>query len=162
MKLTQQQIIIAHSVSVPILIIAAFYGGMRYEQSSATAKFATGNRAGMMQAGGGFGGGVGRTGGRGGMNGGFATGEILSKDATTMTIKLRDGGSKIILLSDKTQVVESAQGKIEDLAVGGNISVNGTANPDGSVTAESIQIRPAVVPGQTPAPAPTTPAPKTN
>lgn len=148
MKLTKHQINILHAVSIPVLILVSFYGGMSYARTNTTKQFELGNRNGMMQAGAGTYGG--RTGGRNGaMSSGFASGEVLSKDDKSLTIKLRNGGSQIILLSDKTQVVKSDQGVITDVIVGGNVTINGTANQDGSVTAESIQIRPG---------APTTPS----
>ncbi len=72
---------------------------------------------------------------------GFASGEILSREENTLTIKLRDGGSKIILLSDATQITRLRDGNLNDLATGKNILVNGTANADGSITARMIQLR---------------------
>ena len=76
---------------------------------------------------------------RGGV--GVISGEILSKDAQSITVKLRDGGSKIIFISDKTTVSKSVDGTKDDLIVGKQITVNGASNPDGSVNAESLQIR---------------------
>ncbi len=75
-------------------------------------------------------------------------GEVIAKDMTSITVKLRgtqtdnSAGSKIIFLSDATQVTKSAQGSTTDLSIGTQVSVFGTPNADGSVYAQSIQIRP--------------------
>ena len=76
------------------------------------------------------------------MNGaGFIAGEILAKDATSITIKGRDGSSKIVLYSGSTEVSKFAAGSIDDIAVGKFVSVNGKTNSDGSITAQLIQVR---------------------
>jgi hypothetical protein len=69
-------------------------------------------------------------------------GEIIAKDEKTITIKLSSGGSKIILLSESTQINKISQGYAEDLKIGENVMVQGTTNSDGSVTAKTIQITP--------------------
>jgi hypothetical protein len=141
-------------IFIAIIIVVgagAFYGGMKYGQSKspATARAAGGEfanlspeerQARMQQFGAGTGGQRGTQAG-----GGFTAGEILSKDDKSVTIKLPDGGSKIIFFSDTTQIIKSSAGSSEDLKTGENITVNGKANQDGSVTAQSIQLRPNVV-----------------
>jgi hypothetical protein len=89
-----------------------------------------------------------------GTGGGAVLGSVLSKDDTSMTVKSRDGSSKIVLFSGTTQVLKSAPGAASDISVGTQVSVQGTQNSDGSVSAQSIQIRPDM--GGAAAPAPKT------
>lgn len=72
---------------------------------------------------------------------GFVNGEIIAKDDKSITLKLRDGGSKIVFFSDSTEITKTAKGLVDDLRTGQQIVVNGNQNPDGSVTAETIQLR---------------------
>jgi hypothetical protein len=80
-------------------------------------------------------------------NGGFATGQIIAKDSSSITVQMGSAtsttGSKIIFYSATTPITKSVSGTAADLSVGEQITANGTANPDGSITANSIQIRPA-------------------
>jgi len=73
---------------------------------------------------------------------GLIVGEVLSRDTQSMTVKIRDGGSKIVLFGQTTEIVKSVAGTTDDLTVGRQVTVMGTPNADGSVTAQSIQIRP--------------------
>lgn len=82
--------------------------------------------------------------GRIGQNGfGGTAGEVLSKDDKSITVKIPSGGSKIILYSNTTIIGKATTATINDIQVGQTISVNGTTNTDGSVSARSIQIQPA-------------------
>ncbi|HEX7651252.1 MAG TPA: hypothetical protein VF439_00850 [Candidatus Paceibacterota bacterium] len=83
-----------------------------------------------------------RTGGAGAM-GGLVSGSIVSKDATSVTVSLTGGGSEIVYLSPSTTVMKSDAGSADDLAAGQNVVITGAKNSDGSVSASSIQIRPA-------------------
>jgi len=121
-----------------IILGLIFFGGYEYglSKKSVNQSFAGGN--------GRFGGnGSGRMGG-----GGMTAGDILSKDASGIVLSLRAGGSKIILVSTSTDVQKMAKGSLNDLLVGTSVSVSGATNADGSVTAQSIQIRPNFGQGQ--------------
>jgi hypothetical protein len=117
----------------------SFYGGVTYAKGKSSARGGNFNRAAGMPGGSAGGGGFrGQAGGRTG--GGFVAGEILSKDDTSITVKLMDGGSKIVFLSDATTINKAAQGTKDDLAVGTQVVVMGAAGTDGSLTAKSVQI----------------------
>lgn len=116
----------------------SFYAGMRYDQSKRKVNFSSEDR--QMRFGGNAGQNVGRM-IRGG-DGGMVAGEILSKDEKSITVELRDGGSKIVFLSDTTQIMKTDEGSFADLVVGEQVTIMGDANADGSVSAKSVQIRP--------------------
>ena len=126
---------------VAIVVVGgiSFYGGMAYQSSQTPAAGARGQ----------FTGGMGQFAGRTGMRsgGGFTSGQIISADATGVTVQMQDGSTKIVLFGGSTQVMKSTAGSTSDLTVGKDVVVTGTSNSDGSVTAQSIQIRPAGAPG---------------
>ncbi|MFC1647118.1 hypothetical protein ACFL1A_02410 [Patescibacteria group bacterium] len=74
--------------------------------------------------------------------GGRVIGEILNIDDESMTVKMTDGSSKIVIFSDKTAYNKTSKGSVDDLKTGDNVGVFGVANSDGSVTASDIQINP--------------------
>lgn len=78
----------------------------------------------------------------------MTNGEVLSKDEFSITVKNRNGGSRIVLFSSSTTILKLTEGIIDDIKMGDNITVTGKINTDGSITAESIQIRDQVVPKQ--------------
>jgi hypothetical protein len=120
----------------------AFYGGIKYGQSS--------NPQANGQPG------FGQNGGNGmfrrngsGQNGGFAGGEIINQDSGSITVKLRSESSKIVLISSSTVITKSTDGSLSDLTLGKQVTVGGSTNSDGSITAQTVQIRPTSTNGQT-------------
>ncbi|HET8575221.1 MAG TPA: hypothetical protein VFM02_03580 [Candidatus Paceibacterota bacterium] len=84
---------------------------------------------------------MGNFGGRGG--GGMVAGQVLSSDSQGVTVKLPTGGTKLVFVSTSTKVSKTVDAAPSDLATGTNIVVQGTSNSDGSVTASTVEIRPA-------------------
>lgn len=121
-----------------LVLVGVFYGGMVYGKSKTPMRgqgaqaFGTGNS--FSTAGGARG-----TRNTGGL-GGFTSGEIISKDDKSITVKLMDGGSKIVFFTDKTAVTKNTSGAISDLVLNEQVVVNGSANSDGSVNAQTIQL----------------------
>jgi hypothetical protein len=124
-----------------LLVVAggSFYGGMIYAQSAATAA-RTAAFSGGQYTGTRLGGGTRAAGG------GLAAGQIIAKDATSITVKLQSGSTTIVLVGSGTTVMKTAVGTLDDLSVGTNVAVTGTTNSDGSVTATTIQVRPQGTP----------------
>lgn len=111
---------------------ASFFAGMKYQQ---------GQRSSVPRQ---FGGPPGLRAGNSGGRVGFRplAGEIIAADENSITVKLTDGSSKIILLSDKTSIDKAADGSKSDLKIGEKVTVFGTENPDGSISAQNIQLNP--------------------
>ena len=127
-------------IAIVIVGGGAFYGGMKYQQSKTPTRGAFLGGAAGQQGRGAFRGGGAPT--FVGAGAGFTSGDVLSKDNTSITLKLQNGGSKIVFYATSTQVRKTDDGTIADVAVGSPITVTGSANPDGSITAEQIQLRP--------------------
>ena len=124
-----------------VVLVGVFYGGVSYGKGQTPASPTGASAYGA------------RTRGAGGF-GGMTVGQIIAKDATSITVQLMNvggattattpAGSKIVFLNSTTPITKQAAGTMSDLSVGTTVSVTGTANTDGSVTATAVQIRPAV------------------
>ncbi len=127
------------NVIMTILIIVvgagAFFGGMKYQQSKVPS---FGRQFNGMQ------GGRNGQGQPSGIRQNFrpVNGEIISADDKSITVKLTDGSSKIVLLSDKTEINKAGEATKVDLKVGEKVAVFGQQNSDGSVSAQNIQLNP--------------------
>lgn len=113
-----------------------FFGGMQYQKTQASGpiqgQFRGPNGSGTP---GGFQ-------GRGGNGQGMTpvSGEIISQDDTSITVKMQDGSSKIVILSDDTNINKSSEGSKSDLKTGETVTAFGSTNSDGSITAQNISI----------------------
>lgn len=162
-------------IIIPVIILTAlifggggFFGGMKYSESKSPNASAQSN---FSAQGGqnlspeerqqrfqqmGVNGDAFRIGRNGAQNGGFASGEIISKDDKSITVKTLtpgqnanssgQGSTKIIFYSSSTEIGKSVSGAAADLEIGNTVTINGSANSDGSITAQSIQIRPEIQP----------------
>jgi hypothetical protein len=73
------------------------------------------------------------------------SGEITAIDAQSITLKTSDGGSKIILISDSTQINKTTAGAVSDLKTGDTVMAIGTQSSNGTVTAQTISVGGSVV-----------------
>jgi len=113
---------------------AGFFGGMQYQKSQRQSFTQFSARGGS---------------GANGMrfrNGNGAAGDILSVDTNSITVKMADGSSKIVLLTGTTAINKAATATAADLTVGERVSAFGTTNTDGSITATNVQINPLTRP----------------
>src|SRR5258708_137569 len=98
------------TVIVAVLVGAgAFFGGMKYQESKTVAT--SGNGQFMRGANGG-------QGGRRGAGGGRVVGEIVTQDDKSITVKMVDGSSKIVLISRTTSINQATAASQSDLKVG--------------------------------------------
>jgi hypothetical protein len=87
--------------------------------------------------------GIGRQQGGGKMMGARnQAGEVTAVDDKSITLKMIDGSSKIIILTNKTAVTKSTETTKTEIKVGSKIATFGTTNSDGSVTADTIELDP--------------------
>src|SRR4030043_1252872 len=67
-------------------------------------------------------------------------GEIISQDEKSITVKLPDESSKIVLISENTKINKASEGSLADLKTGEQVMINGQTNSDGSVSATNVQV----------------------
>ena len=136
------------AISLALVAGLSFFAGTKYQLSKTVNRFQTAIGTRQQQTGMGQGFNQGSTQGsndRNRMMGGMRQniGEIINVDDKSVTIKLIDGSSRIILVNDKTTVSKEAEASKFDLKVGISVAVFGTDNSDGSVTATSVNLNPS-------------------
>lgn len=122
-------------ISIIVIGGGAFYGGMKYGQSKILSpeqrKQFFQEKIGEKQEK--IGKGIGK---------GSLMGEVIDKDEQSLTLKMPDGGSRIVFFSDSTQISKMVNGLTDDIEIGKQIMVTGEQNSDGSYTAKTIQLSP--------------------
>ncbi len=117
------------AVLVAIVVgVAAFFGGMQYQKmqkGSNTSNFGSQRR-------------------QGGTNGSNVPvrGEVIASDDKSITVKMQDGSTKIVLLSGNTSITEATSASKDAVTKGKQVLVIGQTNSDGSVTAGNVQLNP--------------------
>ncbi|MCH7759449.1 hypothetical protein IID20_03770 [Patescibacteria group bacterium] len=71
-------------------------------------------------------------------------GEIVSQGDGSLVLKLNNDSTKIIFITEDTEITLSVKGVLTDLTAGLQIMISGAENPDGSYTAKVIQVRPSI------------------
>lgn len=127
-----------------------FWGGTLYASSTKAETTAT-SRFGAGAAG--F---AGRTGGAGftGATGDGTVGTVIALGNGTFTVQLPSStsttattGTKLVLVDNATEIDELESVPVSNIKVGQSVTVAGSSNSDGSVTATSVMIRPATTRG---------------
>jgi len=120
---------------VAVLAVGVF-GGILIGQNTASSSAASGRTGGFPGGGtgttqeGGFGG------GQGGAGGNFTTGTVSANADGTLTITTTDGSTVKVTTGDDTTV--TTEGTVDDLTEGETVTVIGTTDDDGNVTATRI------------------------
>ncbi len=129
-KLKNKNLIIIGVVALLIGGGAGFFAGTKYQQSKTVSQRSTanGNPGGRM---------MGRFGNANGM---AVRGQIISADKGSITVKMQDGSTKIVILGSSTMVGKTSTGSVSDLTNGSTVIVFGATNSDGSITAQNIQV----------------------
>jgi hypothetical protein len=132
-----------NKILIPIVVfifalVVGFFGGLTYQKSQTTTRFAQmGNRQTN---------GLSVQNGTGQKNGTMmrgnapVSGKIINQDTTSITVQSADGSNKIIIISDQTKVNKTQVASKTDLKVGDEVMVIGTTDTNGSVTAQSISL----------------------
>jgi len=137
-KMVKKEISLVLAIVIAFVVGGlGFYGGTYYQKTQATKQrgnFANRTGVGNMRLG---------QNNLGAQNGARpVSGEITSLDDKSITVKMSDGSSKIVLLADSTVINKSEAGSKADLKQGDKVMTVGTQNSDGSITAQNVQINP--------------------
>lgn len=152
MKTLSKNHIVSMIIGAIVIAVVFFFIGTKVGSHRKASPFNGRGGTGTMAGCGGFGQGSYSATGMRGAAGNVAAGTILSKDDTSITLKLQNGGSRTVLISPSTSVTKSTAGTAADLSVGQDVMVTGTPAADGSISATTVSVRPARPAGSQQAP----------
>jgi hypothetical protein len=132
--MNKNTMMIAAVIFIVFAAVAGFVGGMQYQKANAGSNFTQGGNGTFRQR-------FGAT-GQNGQNFRPVRGQILNMDNNSLTVKLSDGSTKIVVLSGSTVYLKSTKALQSDLKTGDTVNVIGAQNSDGSVTAQDVQLNP--------------------
>jgi hypothetical protein len=127
-----------YGAMVVIALVASglgFWGGTAYMESQRTAMMGRFQKEGL---------GAGQNSPRGTERmGGVQSvgGEVKAMDDTSITVAMPDGSSRFIFFSSSTKFQALTEKDSSIVKVGSRINAMGTKSSDGSITAQSIQVR---------------------
>lgn len=134
--------ILAIAITLVLAGAIGFFAGTKYQQGKRRNFPGTGNQMGESRM--------------NGVRNGFRpmNGEIIASDDQSITVKAADGSSKIVLITDKTEINKADSATKDDLKTGEKVVVIGSENADGSITAQNVQLNPIIraLPSPTPQP----------
>ncbi len=114
----------------------AFWGGIQYQKSRFSSSFGSGGRpvVGLNRL----------SGNQDESNSSRAflpvSGKVISVEEETITIETQDVGTKIVALSDSTQISKTIQGSLADLKAGEQIMVVGLEDASGVIVAQNVSV----------------------
>jgi len=132
-KSVVRRIITPALAAVAALAIGLFGGILISHGTSSSTGQAQGDRGTFA------GGAEGGTGGPGGAAGDITAGTITGIDGDTITLKLTDGSTVKVTSSSDTTVTTSETSSVSDLAKGDTVTVSGTKDSDGNVSATTVR-----------------------
>ena len=132
--------IITPALAAVAALAIGLFGGILISHGSASTPD-QGDRAGFA---------AGVPGGAGGPGGDLTAGTITGIDGDTITLTLADGSTVKVTSRSDTTVTTSETSSVSDLAKGDTITVSGTKDSDGNVTATTVREGDAGFGGGTP------------
>ena len=127
------------------LLLGGFLGGLQVQKNFGTAATtaATGRTGGAGARtggfpGGAFGGGAAPTAAATAAAAGPTTGKVKLVNGTTIYVETGSGEVVTVRTSGKTTVQSATKGKLKDVKAGDTVSVQGTADGEGTVTATTV------------------------